>query len=304
MTQSLVSRVTLLAQEESAPSLGQNLTDLAGSATAIFGAMTIMLAIGMWLMLPRGTDRGRRTGMILALIGLGLLGSRLPGLATVLEESVFAVLAIVTVAACAATVSTRNPLYSAVWFGMALLGTAGLFLVQGAQFLGVATVVVYAGAILVTFLFALMLAQPGGHAYYDRISWEASFSAATGAVMVGMLAVTIGNAAETLPVEDSPQAAIAADETLRNGVLSDQHVARLGGQLFSRHLVTVEVAAALLLAALVGAMAIVTQGTRHEPPDKSTGTSPGPDAPLPAAENPANRRSHTGDGGKERARHG
>ena len=41
----------------------------------------------------------------------------------------------------------------------------------GAQFLGIATVAVYAGAIVVTFLFVLMLAQPGGHAMYDRISW-------------------------------------------------------------------------------------------------------------------------------------
>ena len=56
---------------------------------------------------------------------------------------------------------------------MSLLGTAGLFLFQGAQFLGVATIVVYAGAILVTFLFVLMLAQPEGHAFYDRVSWEA-----------------------------------------------------------------------------------------------------------------------------------
>ena len=54
---------------------------------------------------------------------------------------------------------------------MSLLGTAALFLLQGAQFLGIATVAVYAGAIVVTFLFVLMLAQPEGHAFYDRISW-------------------------------------------------------------------------------------------------------------------------------------
>ena len=42
---------------------------------------------------------------------------------------------------------------------------AAIFMLQGAQFLGVATIVVYAGAILVTFLFVLMLAQPRGNAY-------------------------------------------------------------------------------------------------------------------------------------------
>ena len=64
-------------------------------------------------------------------------------------------------------------MYCAIWFALTLVGTAGIFMLQGAQFLGVATIVVYAGAILVTFLFVLMLAQPGGDAFYDRVSWEA-----------------------------------------------------------------------------------------------------------------------------------
>ena len=79
----------------------------------------------------------------------------------------------------------RSPVYCAIWFALSLLGTAALFLFQGAQFLGVATIVVYAGAILVTFLFVLMLAQPEGDAFYDRISWEGLLAASTGALMVG-----------------------------------------------------------------------------------------------------------------------
>ena len=63
--------------------------------------------------------------------------------------------------AAVATISFRNPVYCAIWFGMTLTGTAGLFLLAGAEFLAVATLVVYAGAILVTFLFVLMLAAAG-----------------------------------------------------------------------------------------------------------------------------------------------
>ena len=81
------------------------------------------------------------------------------------------VFAVITVASAAATIASRSPVYSAIWFAVSLLGTAGLLLLQGAQFLGIATVAVYAGAIVVTFLFVLMLAQPEGHAYYDRVSW-------------------------------------------------------------------------------------------------------------------------------------
>ena len=102
------------------------------------------------------------------------------------------VLAAVTVVSAAAAVTFRNPLYCAIWFGQSLLGTAGLFFFTGAQFLAVATVVVYAGAILVTFLFVLMLAQPEGKAPYDRVSWEALISAVTGMVIVGVLSMTIG----------------------------------------------------------------------------------------------------------------
>ena len=65
----------------------------------------------------------------------------------------------------------QSCLLCAIWFAISLLGTAGLFLFEGAQFIGVATVAVYAGAIVVTFLFVLMLAQPEGLAFFDRMSW-------------------------------------------------------------------------------------------------------------------------------------
>jgi NADH-quinone oxidoreductase subunit J len=90
---------------------------------------------------------------------------------------------------------------------MVLLGTAGLFLYQGAQFLSVATVVVYAGAILVTFLFVLMLAQPEGQAYYDRVSWEALLSAATGAVLVGMLMMVMIQSFSQITGEETAEVA-------------------------------------------------------------------------------------------------
>ena len=64
--------------------------------------------------------------------------------------------------------TSRNPIYSALWFASVVLSTAGLFLLAGAQFLAAGTVIVYAGAIIVTFLFVIMLAQMEGKADYDR----------------------------------------------------------------------------------------------------------------------------------------
>jgi NADH-quinone oxidoreductase subunit J len=315
------------------------------------GALAMVLAaVGMWLMLPRGDRPGRLLGAVISVASLvlfGMLGARM---GTIGSDVAFATLAGVTVVAAAATVTFRSPVYCALWFALSLAGTAGLFLMQGAQFLGVATIVVYAGAILVTFLFVLMLAQPGGHAYYDRVSWEGMFAATSGAVIVGFLTMTIVRvlnpyvdpsfvaAIETFQPEESggleaahvhratlvednggiwtmhvelsddapilspadeerlkthvlethPRlaenevavddfdllvvstqsrllASAAMDRTADRGVLADEHVATLGAQLFSRHLIAIEVAGTLLLVALVGAIAIAA----HERPRRS-----------------------------------
>lgn len=225
--------------------------------------LTLLLAAaGTWLMLPRGSARGRGLGMILAAVALGLGASRLAWLGQWTTEGMFMALAAVTVVSALGAVTFHNPVYCAIWFGQSLLGTAGLFLLIGAQFLAVATVVVYAGAILVTFLFVLMLAQPKGRAPYDRVSWEAPIAAAVGVVMVGFLSMMIAGAFSQPIVPPT-------DATLAAGVLTPQHVARLGDELFGRHLIAVEVAGTLLLVALVGASVIV--GARDKEHGKREG---------------------------------
>ena len=219
---------------------------------------TLLGALGLWLMLPRGTARGRGVGILLATVALGLGASQVPRLSDWTTDGVFLILAAVTVVSAAAAVTFRSPLYCAIWFGQSLLGTAGLLFFIGAQFLAVATVVVYAGAILVTFLFVLMLAQPEGKALYDRVSWEALISAVTGTVIVGVLSMTIGGALSPGEPPGPPIASPTA-EALADGILAPQHVARFGGELFGRHLLTVEIAGMLLLVALIGAAAIVGQ---------------------------------------------
>jgi NADH-quinone oxidoreductase subunit J len=215
-------------------------------------------AVGLTLLLPHGRRRGRVAGVVLAAVAAGLLASQMSWLGRISGDIVFVILATVTVVAAVATITVASPVYSAIWFGMTLLSSAGLFMLQGAQFLAVATVVVYAGAILVTFLFVLMLAQPEGRTRYDRLSWEALVSATTGIVIVGVLSMTLvhvfagGKAQPPVVVE-------RAERFRPGGVLSNDHVAKVGWELYGRHLIAVEVAGTLLLVALVGAAAIVAQ---------------------------------------------
>ncbi|HUY91526.1 MAG TPA: NADH-quinone oxidoreductase subunit J [Pirellulales bacterium] len=230
-------------------------------------AAAVLLGAGLWLLLPRGGVQARRIGALLAAVALGLFAFAVVRFDSQhkISEAVFLLLAATTIVSALGAVTLRSPVYCAIWFALTLLGTAGLFLYQGAQFLGVATVVVYAGAILVTFLFVLMLAQPKGLTPYDRVSWEGMLSAATGAVLVGLLSAIIfapvpaGRADDELSGISVDRIAAADREA---EILSPQHMAHLGGQLFSRHLIAVEVAGTLLLAALVGAVAIAAQGKR------------------------------------------
>lgn len=241
--------------------------------TALLIAPAALLGLGLWLLLPRGTAKGKSIGLLFTTIALGLFAGKLWPLEDLVSDAVFYTMAAVTLASAIGAVTMRSPVYCAIWFALTLLGTAGLFFFQGAQFLGVATIVVYAGAILVTFLFVLMLSSPEGHALYDRLSWEAFISAATGAVLVGLLTWT-GSAAVISP---KPVAAVAAAdksgikppaavvfkssrEEQGKNILSTNHVEKLGTELFSRYLAAVEIGGTLLLVALVGAVAVAAHG--------------------------------------------
>jgi NADH-quinone oxidoreductase subunit J len=212
--------------------------------------------IGIWLMLPAKKKWVRRSGGVLSVIGGCFLFSVLPPIGDYVVQGMFWSLAALTTVAAVATITSRNPVYSAIWFAMTLLGVGGLFLVNGAQFLAVATVAVYAGAIVVTFLFVLMLSQPEGHAYYDRISWGTLPSIFGTLAGIGFIVLTVAAVVKITPIAGGSEPA----EVVAKQTLEPQHVAALGAQLFSRQLVAVQVAGALLLAALVGAVAIAQAG--------------------------------------------
>jgi hypothetical protein len=133
------------------------------------------------------------------------------------------------------------------------------------------------------FLFVLMLAQPAGLAPYDRVSNEPLLSAVAGAVLLGLLSLSIGRLsaepaacckvpsraaalAGDTPAGDAaggpaaPPAAGAPGVESAADPLARDHVARLGAELFGRHLLAVEAAGVLLLVALIGAIAMVARG--------------------------------------------
>jgi NADH-quinone oxidoreductase subunit J len=250
----------LIAEEVTDPAdavvgMGERITQLAQVLVSTNGRLMcacILAALGLWFLLPKGKADFPRLGMIVSVLAGCFFASLFKPLGDFLATSSFCVLASITVVSAVSTIVSRSPVYCAIWFAVTLLGTGGLFLLNGGHFLGVATVAVYAGAIVVTFLFVLMLAQPEGHAFYDRVSWGGTPTAL--AVLAGLLivAATVWNVGAIEPTAD--EVAVAGADVAE--VLADQHVAALGGILFSKHLIAIQVAGTLLLAALVGAVAI------------------------------------------------
>lgn len=276
--------------------------DLIGSPLA-WGVLAGALAL--LLLIPGSSQRAQTPGLVFAGAALILLGLGLGRADSLGAQVSFYVLAALTVGSAGAAIAMRSAVYSAIWFAVSLLGTGGLFCLQNAQFLGVATVVVYAGAIVVTFLFVVMLAQPEGHDAYDRISWgplAKPIIVGSATLLLGLVLGTVGPALGILGAKpsakavsngpstataakpsaeakadlkaDSPTAAssaaaasadaisvdLATDRSAIDTIDNRGHMARLGSVLFSRHLLAVEVGGTLLLAALVGAVAIVIQG--------------------------------------------
>jgi len=85
-----------------------------------------------------------------------------------------------------------RPVFAALYFILVVIATAGMFLLLGAEFMAFSLVIVYAGAILITYMFVLMLAQQSpvagvGDAWYDRMPREAISAVIVGFVILATL---------------------------------------------------------------------------------------------------------------------
>lgn len=141
----------------------------------------------IWL-LPRGHQRPAWPAVLLALASalMGWIAWFEPS-GSSLHDLLFSAFSLITIGAGVEMLRQTNPVYAALWFAVVILGTCGLFLLLAAPFLAAATIIVYAGAIIVTFLFVIMLAQQSGHASYDRQSQSPIAACLAAFVVLGTL---------------------------------------------------------------------------------------------------------------------
>jgi len=152
----------------------------------------------------------------------------------------------------------RSPIRAALGLLGTILGIAGLFLKLGAELLAAVQLLIYAGAVVVLFVFVIMLVGPLPTAA------PSESRARLGRLLGG--AAALGAAALALVMLGAQ-----GGESIRLGPLPPGHgsVESLGSALFVRALVPFELSTALLVVAVVGAMAIVRrrQPPQPEPPE-------------------------------------
>jgi NADH-quinone oxidoreductase subunit J len=164
-----------------------------------------------------------------------------------LTALLFVLGSLVAVASAALVVSRKNPVHSVLALIVCLLSLALLFLLLGAQFIAALQVIVYAGAIVVLFLFVLMLLNVKS----EKVTLHSSIAQKLGAILLAVVLVV-----EALFVAVVGVRWLSGEAWTATGGISFGTVQAVGRELFSDYLLQFEVASVLLLAAVVGAVAI------------------------------------------------
>jgi NADH-quinone oxidoreductase subunit J len=204
---------------------------------------------------------------------------------TVPDTITFVIGAVVIMAGAIGVVVSRNAVHAALSLVMTLLGVALLFIELQAEFLAVVQVIVYAGAIVVLFLFVIMFlgVDRRENIAQEPLRGQRPFALVCVAVALGgVLALGINSHWAT------------GQRSVVGPIGGSKHsnVYLLGKALYTTYLYAFEATAALLVIAVVGAVVLARRTRREEtgvPPaiEESVGADEGPEAGEPVAQEPA-----------------
>jgi len=175
--------------------------------------------VGLCLALPRKRVNPQVIGAVLGGLGIGIvllgLGLRNP---EQLPNYNFYIFGIIAAGSALRVITHPRPVYAALYFILTILASCGLYLILSAEFMAFALVIVYAGAILITYLFVIMLAtqapsedQLESLAEYDVESRSPVVAAVTGFVLLAALTTMFFKGSTTLeaPLAIHPDALLA-----------------------------------------------------------------------------------------------
>ncbi len=166
-------------------------------------------------------------------------------------QTAFYYLATASVASAILAVTRRNPVHSMLWVLALFLHVAGIFLLLGAEFLAAVQVIVYAGAILVFYIFVVMLLDLPGEEGMPRFGKHWPLAAVVGLSFAALAWLAQVEPLDSSGAEVAPTAKSMAAEGPPLGSLS-----QVGLALFGPFALPFEMASLVLLAAIVGAIVL------------------------------------------------
>ncbi|SDN15406.1 NADH-quinone oxidoreductase subunit J [Allokutzneria albata] len=183
-----------------------------------------------------------------------LLLAQTGGEVTTGEAIAFWVLGPLALAGALGMLFSRNAVHSALWLVLTMLGLGVLYMVQQAPFLGFVQIIVYTGAIMMLFLFVLMMVGRDASDSVVEVLRGQRFAAALFGIGFGVLMVT----ALARALTDVPARGLAEANTTGGG-----NVGNIGRAVFTDYVFPFELTSALLITAALGAMVLAFVDRRH-----------------------------------------
>jgi NADH-quinone oxidoreductase subunit J len=160
-----------------------------------------------------------------------------------METALFYLFAGISLIAAISVITQKRVFYSALSLIVCLCSLAGIYMLLHAPFIAAVQVIVYAGAIMVLFLFVIMLLDPFSSAVLrDKKKYLVYLSVSLGVAVIGLLVPLLRN----YDLARTPRNALPAGEF---GTISD-----VGETLFKQYLLPFEVTSVLILVAIIGAV--------------------------------------------------
>ena len=162
-----------------------------------------------------------------------------------LAPILFFILAAVAIVGALGMLLSRNPVHSALSLILNLFCVAGLYLTLNAEFIGVVQVIVYAGAIMVLFLFVIMLLNLEAMPRLQDFDARVALGLAGGTVLLALLTYVLARSLDSLP-----EASIGPEEAASGSARA------IAKDLFTTYALPFEIIGLLLLVATIGAVMI------------------------------------------------
>lgn len=162
-----------------------------------------------------------------------------------MSQVAFYILAVISVIAALGVITRENPVHSALWMLLTFFSVAGIFVQLGAEFVAAVQVLVYAGAILVLYLFVVMLLNPRTSGFI-RMPAKYIIGSLVSVVVFLQVAITIWSSGILKNGQVGPLQYVEGMNNVR----------AFGNVLFTKYLVPFEIASLLLLVAMIGAIVI------------------------------------------------